>query len=698
MGLSFLVPAFLAGIIGLAIPIIIHLTNRDRRDVVRFPSLMFLRQIPFKTVRRQRIRHWWLFLLRALALVALVLAFARPLLDSGGTGGNTIAGARDVVILLDRSFSMGYEDRWQRALDAATDVVDGLGPDDRASVVTFSDDAEAIVQPTNDPLTLKAALDRTELSAGGTRYAPAVRVANQILEDSELSRKQVVLVTDFQRVGWNRDSDLTLPPGTELTRVDLSTPDAANLAVTDVTLDRVTTGARQRVTVAARVVNLGSDDVSDLDVEFEIDGQVLQRKTARIGAHSGALVRFTEVAVPTRITRGTIRAGSDRLPNDNLFHFVLKPVQPLSVLILHHPSGGTRSSLYLRRALDIGTSPAFEVTLKSTTQFGRADLAGRSVVILNDAPPRGGAPTTALLDFVADGGAVLIALGRRSPASGWPAAAQALLPGAVGAPVDRLRGRSGSLAITQFDHPVFEVFSQPRSGDFSEARITRYRQLSDTGTANALARFDDGSIALAEQRLGEGRVLVWTTDFANFWNDLPLQPVFLPFVHRVVTYLADYSEPHQWYVAGEVLDVSRDRDLAAHVFPGDVPPGETVELVIDPPSGDRYAQRISGEAPYVHLTEQGFYRIRRLRDDEALTSLVAVNLASAESDLASVDAEELAVALSTGGAVARAAAIAPTLSPEERERRQGLWWYLLVGLFLILSLETIVANRLKSVG
>ena len=73
MGLSFLAPFFFAGLAALAIPIIVHLTYRQKATVVPFPSLMFLRKVPFRSLRRQKIRHWLLFL--------------APPLPSGGTSG-----------------------------------------------------------------------------------------------------------------------------------------------------------------------------------------------------------------------------------------------------------------------------------------------------------------------------------------------------------------------------------------------------------------------------------------------------------------------------------------------------------------------------------------------------------------------------------------------------------------------------------
>jgi hypothetical protein len=51
--MGFLTPAFLAGLAALAIPVLVHLTNRPRSETVPFPSLMFLQKIPYRSVRRQ---------------------------------------------------------------------------------------------------------------------------------------------------------------------------------------------------------------------------------------------------------------------------------------------------------------------------------------------------------------------------------------------------------------------------------------------------------------------------------------------------------------------------------------------------------------------------------------------------------------------------------------------------------------------
>src|SRR5258706_4299074 len=110
--MAFLTPFFLAGLGAIAVPVLIHLIQRERKRVVEFPSLMFVRRIPYQSVRRRRIRHWWLLLMRVAAIALLVLAFARPFFRQSAMAAAATVGAREVAILLDQSASIGYRDHW----------------------------------------------------------------------------------------------------------------------------------------------------------------------------------------------------------------------------------------------------------------------------------------------------------------------------------------------------------------------------------------------------------------------------------------------------------------------------------------------------------------------------------------------------------------------------------------------------------
>ncbi len=96
--------------------------------------------------------------------------------------------------------------------------------------------------------------------------------------------------------------------------------------------------------------------------------------------------------------------------------------------------------------------------------------------------------------------------------------------------VDRSVGRQATLGSLDYSHPIFELFKQPHSGDFTAARFYRYRTLTPAATDHVLAKFDDGAAAMVERRVGSGRVIAFTSTLDDSWNVFPTKPVFVPFV------------------------------------------------------------------------------------------------------------------------------------------------------------------------
>ena len=582
--LSFLAPLFLAGLTALAVPVIIHLINRERREVVQFPSLMFLQRIPYRSVRRQKLRHIFLLVLRCLALAIVVMAFARPFVRRDAPLGAAGSGARELVVLVDRSYSMGAGDHWTRAQAAARRAVAGLGPTDRATLVAFDNDAAALTPPTQDAAILNAAIAALRPSSEGTRYAPPLKLASQILAGSNLPRREVVLITDFQRRGWAVRDEIAFPPRTTMTNVDVAAGDTAfvDAAVAAVSVQR-NEGERDRAVVAARLTNTGAAAVENADVTLEINGRIAETKRATIPARGATQVRFAPIAIPNGTSAGVVRftaaAASPRansLTADDRYYFTIAPDAGVSVLLVEPSAARGNQSLYLMRALAIGDRPSFRIDVRKTGGLAPADLEGRSLIIFDEVPPPVGDGAKRLHDFLDSGGGVLLIAGDQLPAGAWGGEWSTALPGTVGPVVDRAGDAGGTLAWIDYDHPVFDVFNAPRSGDFATARFLRYRRLTvradsarrpaaaDTASgAHVLARFDDGAPALVEQRVGRGKVLVWTSTLDSYWNDLALQPVFFPFVHQVAKYAGRYSGARGSFAAGEVLDLSRHADSRA---------------------------------------------------------------------------------------------------------------------------------------
>ena len=681
--MSFLAPLFLVGLAALAIPVLIHLTQREKKQIQAFPSLMFVRRIPYKSVQCRRIHNWLLLLVRLAALLLIVAAFARPLIDRTGAVAAPGAGAREVVVLLDQSYSMGYGDRWARARAAAREALNGLGSTDRGSLVLFSSGTEIALRADSERTKLVAAIPATPPTSGATRYAPALKVAGSILAESPLPRREAILVSDFQRGGWRGEEGSHLPPGAVLTPVSVGgRADAPNVAVTAVSLARSTFSSQERVVVTAAVVNRAAQPFSGGTLSLEIGGRAIQTERLDVPADGSVSVAFMPFSVTGRNMRGTVRVSADALPADNAFNFVVSPAVPVRVILVDR---GGAAGLYLTRALSIGDAPRFETTVRLPDAIAEQDLQPGNVVLLNDAPVSG-ALGRRLARFVERGGGVLVAAGPRAT---WPQDVD-ILPAAIGAPVDRTRGDAARVGALEFGHPIFEIFRALRSGDFSSARVYGYRQMAPPQAgAQVLARFDAGPPALLERRTGSGRVLLWASTLDLSWNDLPLKPVFLPFIHRSMRHLATYREPAPWLTVGQVLDTD-----AAGVLARGNAEGSLVALA---PSGKRVSFEDEG-GQVLELTEQGFYEIRRQagQSAEADATVVASNVDPAESDLTAMDPREIVAAVAGGDpAAGGAAASGPQMTPPAQERSQRLWWYLLYAGIVLLGADTLLSNRLS---
>ena len=684
--MGFLTPLFLIGLAGLAIPVLIHLTRHERGKPVRFPSLMFLERIPFEETSRRRIRHWLLLAIRLTALALLIAAFARPFVRGGRLASVGGPGPEEVVILLDRSYSMEFGGNWDEAVARANAVAGALRPQDRVSLIAFAETPQLLHRSISDPRRIAATLDTLRTGSLSTRIAPAVKLAGSTLAASTLPRHRVVVISDFQRAGWRPDPDATLPAQVTIEPVVIGEESAENLALADLALDRQSAGGRERVTVQARLVNTGAAEAT-VDVILSIDETDVGTTTITAPGGGAVPVAFDPFTLTNAFTRGEVRLAGTvgaGLREDDALSFVASPGGDLAVLVVD-PLGTGDSNLHLRGALGIAEGAGFATRVVRGAP-GESDLETADVVVLNGGPFPGGNGGDRLRAFVEGGGGLLVVLGERSTV---PSVHAEFLPATVGAVSDAAGERR--LGFVDYDHAVFEAFRGPRSGDFSRAAFYRTRQLAVTD-GRVVARFDDGSAALVEGRRGNGRVLVWATGVDRFWNNLPLQPVYLPFVHRVARYLGGRGEVPPWHLAGATVNLGTLAEAAGSF---EIPEGA---VAMEPGGGS-----VALETSLLSLDTRGIWEIRPPGDRPDHPMALAVNVDVTESELAKMDVEEFLGAVgggvptdgATDGGETELGGTTAEVEAADFEKRQSFWRYLLAAVFLLMVSETVLANRLS---
>lgn len=691
--MQFLNPLFLIGSLALIAPILVHLVHRETSRRVLFSSLMFVRRTTRASLRKQRLRHPLLLLLRLAALLLLVLAFTRPLLTDPDAVGLSGSGGRSLILLLDDSFSMRFGGRFERAQAQARTILEGMGSGDRVQTVLFSDSTRLLNRPEADPRDVNRLIDALEPGFSGTDYGPALRLADRILAGTPEGPREIHWISDFQESGWQPGSpDVSIDERVELHTYPVAQASGPNVSIGRVTIEPEDRSS-SRVAIAAEIRSRNLRQALDPALALEINGRPARSRTIHLKANDTRVVRFESVAVPRGESNARIHLQfDDALPEDNFAYRSLSPPPRLTTLLLGADLGG---HYYLNRALTASPDSSLEVKVAEPGRIPLSELSSYAAVILNNYGPVPAETASALIRFVESGGGLLLFPGLRTHAESLRELEE-ILPATL---LQRYRAagrdRDQRIGLLQKRHPIFNHFEDVHFSYFMDTVYTDFYLAEPLADSQVLATLQDGSPLLLERESGKGRVLLFTSSLDRSWNPLPLKSVFLPFCQEMVKYAARFQPSPQAYrvgdrVAFQSLNPQWAKALAtlstsgrsfAHSWSVVAPSGREISLD-DPVGGNRSS---------LQLTEPGFYRFRVQETEH----LLAANLDPRESDLRASDPEGIPAQLSRLSRQAGAAPRQPTSLDRRHalENRQHLWWYLVLTACLVLLVESLLANR-----
>ena len=707
-GLGFLAPLFVAaGIIGASIPIILHLLNRERARRLIFSTVRFIQMSHQTNVRRHKLKRLLLLLMRILMLALLGVAFARPFFAAAPVITQKIGGKRNAVIVLDTSYSMQYEEVFQNAKEEGIKILDGLDSTDAACLILSSDNARVVAPLGSEFSHLRSALNAAAVTYEPTDYLDALQTANEILESIPIGQKQIYLISDMQKRGWENFIETDkLNPDVQIVFIHVGVEQPKNLAITGISVPPVVLNEQQASHLVARVHNYGDEPAENLPVRLFVDENMIQTVQLDIEPNDLAdavfKIDFRDEATHT----GWVALPEDALAVDNKRYFTLQSLQSIKVHAVGNRSRTLPETFFMKMAFASG-SDAVPIDFSESTSVPNATVLGRTdVLILADVERFSPAEADRIKAYVAAGGGLIVTVGDNFDADVYEqhlGGEGGLMPcnfvQAVGDAFDREQFRV--LATIKYEHPIFMPFKEPNHGDFGKARFYRLFQAVPTADATVLAAYDDGSPALFEKSYGgatplsavgtPGRVLCFTSTIDRDWNDLPIRAVYLPFLHEAIKYLAlkdvktspDYRVGDSIELSAQIENAGTQRNRVVAVFNPD-----KVETRLQSDENNTTASTF-----YTDTTLPGIYSVHA---SGTTARYFVINTESTESDLASRDMEELTSMLK--GTVDESLEDKPTGEliaqyHEDVEKRQDVWIYLMLTVFALAVTEMFLANR-----
>jgi len=680
-------PGMVMGVGLVVLPIAAHLMRRRVSRRVVFPSVQLLAAVAAAQSSVFRLRRWWLLLLRCLAVVAIVLAFAQPIWFSAKADA---VGGRDasVVILVDLSASARQQVAGVSAIHLmkaqAGGVLDALVPGEDLVNMVYATARPSAALPglTANPEALRGEVMSFEPGYERADLAGALALAGRMLADRPGARRLVV-VSDLQAGNWADVLDTLskpspLPAGTEVTVLEPGHRSAKNLALHGAWVSPRAPRVGRPTGLGVRVTN-HSDSPQSSTVRLRVDGREKGSRSLTVEPRQTREVGFTAELGGPGDHRVVFTLPGDGFPADDRCYLVARAVGRVPVVVVSDDDTDAPGvgGYYLVRALTpYGDSrDRYEVRRVVSGELSRAKLDEAAAVFVEGTGAVSPGRILNLYHYMRAGGGVVYFLGDGEVSENLEVldrlAPDGVLPWFPVALRDHTAGdEPWTIAWGDWGATLLRRFDEAGRDALAQIRVRRAWIGGEIDRrAHTLLRYTDGTPALVWRGVGAGRLVLMNVSPEATHSDLGKHGVFVALMQGLADEMNDAEKPSRENVVGRVVS-----------FTPTVPvdPGGPTPVVLHPDGKTRVDAEFllsdtgdiggaggarvfgpvrgaqgpaldsfrSGAGVVIDAPDApGFYTVKQ---GDAVLGVAAVNLDPRESDLRRVGADELQSALSAG--------------------------------------------------
>ncbi len=620
--MSFLSIAFLTALPLAAVPILLHLFDRRRNVVIEWGAMQFLMEAATRRTNARRLKQWLLLVLRVLAIAALVMALARPMLP-GNWFGSSDRG--ETIFIVDNSMSMMRTveeiSLLETAIERAVTMLDDIQPGDSVRILLASPYpvwamGDGVRVDSSSRQLIADQLRELHPTHGRSDLLSALLTAIQTEIEPTQQRRHIVLLTDGQgsdwsiadEAGWKQLREMlkssAVPTELDVIELDDHSNNVINVAVNTVQTSRTVVGVDQSFTLVAQVQNHGRKSSLPASVTWSIGNEA--EHTSRVSGLKGGEVR--DVAWNHSFSKTGVFALScgidvdDELTPDNRATVVVQVVDEVPVLLVEDAADLAeiqQDAFFVQAALGwIDGEPldergVFAPQLADSERLERMNLQGFRAIVIPNLTDLNDEVIGKLHDFVSNGGGLWIALGPRSDVEAFNehffADGDGLSPLGIDCIVDEETSQAGTQTQkTTIDpsiakHPAtLELADSERldTSDIAVSRRFRFVSPPQGEDVSVLLGLSNGEPLAIEKYVGRGRVIVQSIPLRLQWSELSKSQAFVVMVQDWLAYLTQPQATRHNLSPGDPISVyvanveNREATLRT-------PHGDDVDLTAD---------------------------------------------------------------------------------------------------------------------
>lgn len=676
--MQFVFPYFLAALATLAIPIIIHLFYFRRFKKVYFTNVRFLKEVKEETSNRQKLRNLLVLLMRCLAIIFLVLAFAQPFIPRSGT---VKKGEKAVSVFVDNSFSMNALSKDAALLELAKkrarDIVDAYPPSDRFQILT--NDFEGRDQRLISKEDALSRIEEIRTSPSSRDLSKVLIRQQQALSTGTADHRIAFIISDFQQniADLSNFRDTLL----EVNLIPMRAVQENNVSIDSVWFESPVQILNQPSNLLVRVSNRGEEEAQEVRLSLRHDGQTKPVGTLSIAPHTTRLdtVSFTILHPGWHEARLSLTDYPVQFDDDYYLSFHV--AERINVLVIN----ALQPNKFLSNAF--AGAKYFHLDNAEARALDYSKFGDYQLIVLNELPSVTSGLAQELKTFAQNGGNVLAFPPANADLNAWNGFMQSFGAGSLGAFTQTPRQAS---QINTEEFVFRDVFLNKSANLRLPSTQGNFTLAPNRG--EYILTYRDGSAMLAKYPVGEGALYCSAAPLDDKVSDLVRNgEIFVPMLFKMaiagskgrqIAYTIGRDEvleaQHQVSASGETI--YKLRAIADQTGNNDAPEG--AEFIPE--------QRILGAkvllTPGTQINHAGWYQLG-LQPDSTLAEF-AFNYDRKESELRYKNDEELAAGLPANFHVLDEAEEANfTQVVDEQNQGITLWRWCVVFALLFLALE-----------
>ncbi|MCK5113253.1 MAG: BatA and WFA domain-containing protein [Phycisphaerae bacterium] len=508
------------------VPVVIHLLMRPKPRTVTLPTMRFVLKSHNANLSKQRIKRLILLLMRmgAVALVAMLLAgFYLQGKHFPGAQKQPVA----MVVVVDNSASMSYTHKsrtlLKRGQQIAAEIVESLPKGSRIAVIS-TDKSRHAAGFLNDPQYASLKISDTLQAHGAGELGGAIMQAAGMLRDSNLPRKEVLIISDMTNASWSQLGEMPPTKNIAFTIIDCGITRDANISLGRVKLSSRSVpfgvGVTLQTIVSSR--NLGGE----MNLLVELDGQNIDQRSVELPVGGSRAVNFTIYPSKTGVLHGrVVLQNSDPMQVDNVRHFTIEVRESAEILFVTSPTSKDDKTAFLMGCAIAPPTPRSEagiLTKRTVTpdQLNAAMLANAPLVVLPNTATLTEQQWKNLHDYAMRGGRIWIVAGSMLSVGSYNSnQGQQVMPVKLAGQRELTKPIGFQAPDTTI--PMFAVFADPENPPLGDVTILRRFKIESVAPgADCVLKFTDGTPAIIVGELGKGQVVFWNFSPARSWSNL----------------------------------------------------------------------------------------------------------------------------------------------------------------------------------